>query len=42
MELDPQSEPRSKQLYVLIGSLAAILGGVGAIVILMYLFLVMP
>lgn len=42
MELDPQTEPRSKQLYVLLGSLAAILTGVGAIVMFLYVFLVMP
>ncbi|WP_255490073.1 hypothetical protein [Bdellovibrio sp. KM01] len=42
MELDPTTEPRSKQLYVLLGSIAAILLGVGALVMLMYVYLVMP
>jgi hypothetical protein len=42
MELDRQTEPRSKQLYVLIGSLAAILLGVGTIVVLLYLYFVLP
>ncbi|WP_413292736.1 hypothetical protein ACLSU7_15055 [Bdellovibrio sp. HCB185ZH] len=42
MELDPQTEPRSKQLYVLLGSIAAILAGVGTIMGLLYIYLVLP
>lgn len=42
MELDPKAEPQSKQLYVLLGSIAAILLGFGAITVLLYLYFVMP
>ncbi|UYL09114.1 hypothetical protein B9G69_000805 [Bdellovibrio sp. SKB1291214] len=42
MELDPKTEPQSKQVYVLLGSIAAIFIGFGVIAILLYLYFVMP
>ncbi|WP_413585280.1 hypothetical protein [Bdellovibrio sp. HCB274] len=42
MELDPKSEPESKQIYVLVGTITAILLGFLALAILIYLYWVLP
>jgi hypothetical protein len=42
MELDPKAEPQSKQIYVLLGSIAAILIGFGVLAVAVYVYMVMP
>ncbi|MEK2688890.1 hypothetical protein [Bdellovibrio sp. GT3] len=42
MELDPKTEPESKQMYVLLGTIAAILLGFLTLAILIYIYWVLP